>query len=108
MRERGEDPLLKYYEDLCEKLRKTYGVFNLGKDAQVGVSLVSSVSPLLAVYEFYKLRSGLALGVSIVIWIAGIVLILALWRYFNQLNKLAGEGPVDAGREKSKAAAAAR
>ena len=106
LRERGEDPLLKHYEDLCEKLRKTYGVFNLGKDAQVGVSLVSSISPLLAVYEFYKLRSGLALGVSIVVWIAGILLILGLWRYFNRLDKMASEGSVDVGQEKPKATAA--
>jgi len=95
LREHAEDPLLKAYERECDELRETYGIFDLGKYAGVGASLAASmVAPGFAVAAAFKVGKDATFYMSISLWLLGVILIIALWSFFNQKNKAADKGKI--------------
>jgi hypothetical protein len=104
LREFSDDELLRSYEGLCEQLREKYGVFNLGRHAQIAVSLGISAAPAFAVFEY--LQNRMALIICIVVWGIGIGLIVKLWLYFLSKNSSAGSGDIEpVGKSRAVAAA---
>jgi len=94
LREHSEDALLRTYERECEELRERYGIFGLGKNAGVGASLaVSIVAPGFAVAAFSATKN-VSFYVALSVWAVGIVLIVALWRFFLRKNEAADKGEI--------------
>jgi hypothetical protein len=93
LKEHQEDPLLQAFEQHAQDLHQRYGVFNLGQYAQIGVSLVACLTPLVTCVAVSQ-QLGL-LSIALVLWIAGLCLVIRLWYYYKGKFELARTGPVD-------------
>jgi hypothetical protein len=98
LREKSSDPVLKSYEEACERVRESRaGDFNLGKRAALGSSIVASVvGPLL--YFIWNSDTGVQAHVTIprlvafAIWLCSISLVVFFYLDFrrkeDKLSKL--------------------